>query len=247
MIKFFRHLRQRLLTKNKFSKYLLYAIGEIILVVIGILIALQISNWNEDNKNRFIEIETLKSLKLDLISSKEQLESKRRASHNRVLYDSIVLIHLRTPQAKIDQDSLNYLVPRFKAPPTFDPEEGIITEVVSTGKLNIIANKKIRAFITAWNKNINEIKEIEGALNNLLKDKKEPYLFHHFSYRNSTNDEGKTSLRWNGNEVLSDIHFENLMIMSIVIHRTLRFRQQYFITLISEIINEIDKELKPII
>jgi len=50
MIKFFRKIRQRLLTENKFSKYLLYAIGEIILVVIGILIALQINNWNEVRK-----------------------------------------------------------------------------------------------------------------------------------------------------------------------------------------------------
>mgnify|MGYP001591841413 CR=1 FL=1 len=51
MIKFFRRIRQGLLSENKFSKYLLYAIGEIILVVIGILIALQINNWNEKRKN----------------------------------------------------------------------------------------------------------------------------------------------------------------------------------------------------
>jgi hypothetical protein len=50
MIKFFRKIRQRLLTENKFSKYLIYAIGEIILVVIGILIALSINNWNESRK-----------------------------------------------------------------------------------------------------------------------------------------------------------------------------------------------------
>lgn len=47
MFKFFRHIRQQLLTENKFSKYLIYAIGEITLVVIGILIALQVNNWNE--------------------------------------------------------------------------------------------------------------------------------------------------------------------------------------------------------
>ncbi len=50
MIKFFRKIRQKLLSENKFSKYLIYAIGEIILVVIGILIALQINNWNEAKK-----------------------------------------------------------------------------------------------------------------------------------------------------------------------------------------------------
>lgn len=63
MIKFFRKIRQRLLTENKFSKYLLYAIGEIVLVVIGILIALQINNWNENQKKSIIESEILTELK----------------------------------------------------------------------------------------------------------------------------------------------------------------------------------------
>lgn len=48
MIKFFRRIRKSLLSENKFSKYLFYAMGEIVLVVIGILIALQINNWNEN-------------------------------------------------------------------------------------------------------------------------------------------------------------------------------------------------------
>ncbi len=50
MIKFFRTIRQKLLSENKLSKYLVYAIGEIVLVVIGILIALSINNWNEEQK-----------------------------------------------------------------------------------------------------------------------------------------------------------------------------------------------------
>lgn len=50
MIKFFRRLRQQLLTENKIGKYLMYASGEIILVVIGIIIALQLNNWNEGRK-----------------------------------------------------------------------------------------------------------------------------------------------------------------------------------------------------
>jgi type II secretory pathway pseudopilin PulG len=52
MIKFFRKIRQKLLSENKFSKYLIYAIGEIVLVVIGILIALSINNWNENRKTQ---------------------------------------------------------------------------------------------------------------------------------------------------------------------------------------------------
>ena len=55
MFRFFRTYRQRLLTENRISNYLLYAVGEIVLVVIGILIALQINNWNEGVKNREME------------------------------------------------------------------------------------------------------------------------------------------------------------------------------------------------
>jgi len=67
MIKFFRKIRQKLLTENKFSKYLIYAIGEIILVVIGILIAVQINNWNT-NRNEITRLNSILNIvKSDLI------------------------------------------------------------------------------------------------------------------------------------------------------------------------------------
>lgn len=66
MIKFFRKIRQRLLTENKFSKYLIYAIGEVVLVVIGIIIALQINNWNESKKAINSELQLYGKLVNDL-------------------------------------------------------------------------------------------------------------------------------------------------------------------------------------
>ncbi|MDM9632664.1 hypothetical protein [Robiginitalea aurantiaca] len=68
MLRFFRQIRQRLLTDNKFSKYLLYAVGEILLVVIGILIALQVDNWNENRKALAQENELLEEVQEGLIS-----------------------------------------------------------------------------------------------------------------------------------------------------------------------------------
>ena len=62
MINFFRKIRQRLLAENRFSRYLLYSIGEIVLVMIGILMALQVNNWNEERKQNKSEISILKSL-----------------------------------------------------------------------------------------------------------------------------------------------------------------------------------------
>ncbi|MEN2281322.1 DUF6090 family protein [Algoriphagus sp. SE2] len=66
MIKFFRKIRQKLLSENKFSKYLLYAIGEIALVMVGILLALQVNNWNESRKERVQEIKLYENLLVSL-------------------------------------------------------------------------------------------------------------------------------------------------------------------------------------
>ena len=74
MIKFFRKIRQNLLSKGKTGKYFKYAIGEIILVVIGILIALSINNWNEQRKFREFEIFTLKEVKNNLKNDSVQIQ-----------------------------------------------------------------------------------------------------------------------------------------------------------------------------
>jgi len=79
MIKFFRKIRQKLLTEKKFSKYLIYAIGEIVLVVIGILIALQINNWNEDQKNKALEKNMLENLAENLEQNCDMLKSRIRS------------------------------------------------------------------------------------------------------------------------------------------------------------------------
>lgn len=78
MLSFFRQIRQRLLTDNKFSKYLLYAIGEILLVVIGILIALQIDEWREARHNEILQDSYIASFKRDLIADTLLLQNLNR-------------------------------------------------------------------------------------------------------------------------------------------------------------------------
>ena len=91
MIKFFRHIRRSLIQKNKMGKYFKYAIGEIILVVIGILIALQINNWNEGKKIRKVELGLLFQLRDELqkdtlaLSSFIRREERRNHASNAVV------------------------------------------------------------------------------------------------------------------------------------------------------------------
>ena len=73
MIKFFRKIRYDLMEKNKTGKYLKYAVGEIILVVIGILIALQINNWNEQRKLIQLELNAMSEVRDDLVYSMDDI------------------------------------------------------------------------------------------------------------------------------------------------------------------------------
>jgi hypothetical protein len=84
MIKFFRHIRKSLISENKMGKYFKYAIGEILLVVIGILIALQVNNWNEQRKLKDVETNLLEELLKDLEFTENELELVAKYNANDV-------------------------------------------------------------------------------------------------------------------------------------------------------------------
>jgi len=93
MVKFFRIIRFDFMGSNKIGKFVSYAIGEIILVVIGILIAININNWNEERKIGKQEHKILLSLKSEFLESKELLLATMKAQ-NKVLQRSDVLIEI---------------------------------------------------------------------------------------------------------------------------------------------------------
>jgi hypothetical protein len=91
MLRFFRQVRQRLLTDNKFSKYLLYAVGEILLVVIGILIAIQVDNWNQERENT----EKVKAILFDvMVELKENIKETSRVMRFYEKKDSIIFLSI---------------------------------------------------------------------------------------------------------------------------------------------------------
>lgn len=91
MLRFFRQIRKRLLTDNKISKYLLYAIGEILLVVIGILIALQVDNWNESKKKDYLFRDSVEQIFIGLKSDVEENERITRGLANQIKLIEIVI------------------------------------------------------------------------------------------------------------------------------------------------------------
>ncbi|MGK0413277.1 MAG: hypothetical protein ACJA1B_001480 [Polaribacter sp.] len=109
MIKFFRKIRQKLLMENKTGKYFKYVIGEIVLVVIGILIALQINNWNENRKQKAKVNSYLKSMLIDLNSDTENYTNFIESFKKDVKRNSIIFKDKSYQEQSID--SIFSLVP----------------------------------------------------------------------------------------------------------------------------------------
>ncbi|WP_445382993.1 DUF6090 family protein [Robiginitalea sp. IMCC43444] len=143
MIKFFRRIRQNLLTENKFSKYLFYAIGEIILVVIGILIALQINNSNESNKQRAKEVQFLKNLKSDLIFEESELESYIGIRESIVSSAQIVLEHFNGKPVE-NLHMFNFHTFNVGIWQEFQRNNNTFLELLNSGNLTIISNDSIK-------------------------------------------------------------------------------------------------------
>jgi len=156
MIKFFRKIRQKLLSENKFSKYLLYAIGEIILVVIGILIALQINTWNEQRRDNVKEQEILKRLRKEFTSNRSQLLEKTESKKDINKKCTRLLTFYNEPE-KAELDSI-FAYLGSVIPTTFDP---IQNDLVRSGNIEIIKSEELKQLLINWSTDVVQLKEVE--------------------------------------------------------------------------------------
>jgi hypothetical protein len=146
MIKFFRKIRQNLLNEGKTSKYFKYAIGEIFLVVIGILIALQINNWNENRKYRDQENQYINRL---LIENKKNIttftnEIKRLEKNNLTIINFSDALNTKTGSDSLLIQIANDYMVVGSVYPIFNPSTSTYKDITSTGNLNLIENAKLR-------------------------------------------------------------------------------------------------------
>ena len=153
MIKFFRKIRQNLLSKGKTGKYLKYALGEIVLVVIGILIALSLNNWKENKKEQQEEYLALKSLHSEFIESRKRFNLIQ--GHNEYIFDGMrnllkILDENRATEDLADSIYRNLNISSWSSA-TFEPSRGIINSLINSGKLNIVSNEKLKVQLVQWN------------------------------------------------------------------------------------------------
>jgi len=156
MIKIFRKIRQQLLTDNKFRKYLLYAIGEIVLVVIGILIALQINNSNEYHKKNIQETKFLLNIKNEFIKNQEELKDNIE-SHKYVALQIHELSKLMNPNPKeIASSKFDSLISAMSFIPEFKP----VTTIVFSEKLELLKDENLKKLISSWSNEIDKYSHV---------------------------------------------------------------------------------------
>ena len=157
MIKFFRKIRQKLLKQNRVSKYLVYAFGEIVLVVIGILIALQINNWNENQKLLAQEQLILKQLKSEYESNLKQLDEKI-LMRNQALDACYNLLSYIDDPNKAEENILYKELWLLVRDPTFDP---IKNDIVGSENLRKIQNDSLVRLLSSWSSEVYQVQELE--------------------------------------------------------------------------------------
>ncbi|MDX1591202.1 MAG: DUF6090 family protein [Balneolaceae bacterium] len=239
MITFFRRIREKLIASGSITKYLLYAIGEILLVVIGILIALQVNNWNEERLRQNEEKTTLENLLADLNSSKIQLESKI----NSVEADQeaiIKMLNMDPDTESIDNGSIDKIADEVLAPPTFDPDEANIREIINSGKISLISNEILRNSILKWEGSMQDVREIQLALAS-TSGKEFELISNAITLRSFYAELGPSDFESTSSELLYSKQIENYYTLKFRRLNVLMDRYQAIGDLIDTMIIEIEK------
>jgi len=219
MIKFFRQFRESILMKNQKGRYFKYAIGEILLVVIGILIALSINNWNDmriQKKNVFqLSKRLLEETKRNIADFSYNHEFALK-SKNSVL---LMLQLMNEDYTKVDKRLMDSLIFNALTSPTIDFNDAVLKEALSTGQLANFKNDSLKNILYSIPTKLSELKNREKSL---LDDNTAyfvPLIYKHTSLRQVDYQFSgfgdaikKSNLKETDNRVLLQMReFENVM------------------------------------
>ncbi|MEZ4875135.1 MAG: DUF6090 family protein [Flavobacteriaceae bacterium] len=164
MLRFFRKLRKKLLKEKKISHYFFYALGEIVLIVIGILIALAINNWNIRKQQRLKEAFYLEGLQTEFEVSKNKLVKLMEV--NRLNFENSKKIagFLNAEILPQEQELSLLIYESLSNEISYNPNNSLLDELLNTGGLTVISQPELRKNLTAWESFVQSIKTQEQSL-----------------------------------------------------------------------------------
>jgi hypothetical protein len=216
MIKFFRKIRHQLLTEKKMQKYLLYAIGEIALVMIGILLALQVNNWNEHKTNLNQASNHLATIKLNIEDDIKQVEKLLAITETKIEYSNTFLDQFKT-LIPVDDNIQMYIISLMLENNIEVNKSGIDVLINSNGMNYIDENLQVK--ILNYYRHLEQLMRREENSNTEIKAMYEPYIKEKYNWiYNKTNpwprqanfykDDPRTIEKFNKKSLLGDKQLE---------------------------------------
>ena len=172
MITLLRKVRKKLLTRGSMSSYLFYAIGEILLVVIGILIALQINNWNENRKARQTELLALIDLKDEFVENRTNFKALMAVKNDFSLQWKNYLHTISNKKLPKDQRAINR--PRLGSR-TFKISNSTLNSLLNSGKIDNIENDTLKHLLSTWFDELKAYQEVERMHYSFSTNEMMPY------------------------------------------------------------------------
>ena len=242
MIKFFRHIRKTLISENNMGKYFKYAIGEILLVVIGILLALQINNWNENRKERSNELKILNTLNAEFTRNGNTLDSL--LLELKVIEQSLSFVLQKiepNPKINFTAVELDSILYNSFDNPVWKRSEYTLRNLESSGKLSALSNEDLKSKLYEWSLVATDIEDKDSdasvGFQNLLNYYKENGSLRNLDVFGDYIPEGRSSLAYDHKKFFSDISFENMIGDYMVFTRQRIKRYQKAKVIINEIID----------
>jgi len=213
MIPFFRKIRKKMADDNKPMKYMRYAIGEILLVVIGILIALQVNNWNEINKDAKEEKVILSSFNEEFFLKKDKIEKVRIEYGALVNSTEILMSLIGKPSAELQKKNIDSLLSSSISISNYLPTEYVISDVLSSGKLSLLTSESFRKLLFRWTQEIKQKENSYSMLYQYFMEQLIPYLNKHTSLKNidmySIGWDSASKMENKTLEMFNELEFEN--------------------------------------
>ncbi len=160
MVSAIRRIRKRLLEQNRFKRYIFYAIGEIFLVVIGILLALQINTWSKENHNLKLEKALLEDFKSDFIIQKELIIEQIDYEIGII---AIVDSTLQFMSPNFNKSTLPRKLHDLTARHTFKANRATFNNMIASGSVNLISNTSLQNTIVRY---FQRLDYVESVVNN---------------------------------------------------------------------------------
>ncbi len=239
-----------MIRENRTSKYLLYAIGEIVLVVIGILIALQINNSNEIRKNHLTESkymeEMLEDFEVNLQSSKIAISRLEE-----VLPALIGLLEqsaLDTPSITVD--SINTVFSMIQSMPFYSSTDRVYNNIMGSGDLRLLTSSELKTLLSNYYKNLNVLTIVQSTHEMELVQIFQPYIIDNLDFQSvyaQRLEESPLPPPTETNriiEVLKDRKFRNIIVAKFSILEDLLQQNQFLEKINSDMVDLLRKELK---